>query len=170
MQTACRLGQSQVGKQRDLHAASARSAAHDNVLRVRGISDDCRRSTDALHSTYRARGVAPPKAKLRTDITSEAAGCSHHPGFNFHFLSLAVQLCEQAIDSRNHVGNIGDDQRVGALIRHHISALSQELLHRGNDVLGVRITQETRNRDFLYGQRLGFLLGATRIRFLLQRI
>ena len=49
----------------------------------------------------RAVSVAQAEAKLGTDVAGEAAGCGDHAGFNFHFLSLAVQLREQAVNSES---------------------------------------------------------------------
>ena len=53
--------------------------------------------TDEAPPTAR-RAIAPAEAELRADVASEAAGRSHDAGFNFDFLRLAVQLCEQAVD------------------------------------------------------------------------
>ena len=104
--------------------------------------------------------VAPAKAKLGTDVAREAAGCGHDAGFNFHFLGLAIELRQQAVDRRHHLRNVLDDQSIGAVVGDNVAALGEEVLYRGDDVLGVGIAQEAGDRDFVHRQRFGFNLGA----------
>ena len=62
--------------------------------------------------------------------------------------------------ARHHRGNVLDDQSIGAIVGDHIAALGEEILHRGDDILGVSVAQEAGDGDFVHGQRFGFHLGA----------
>ena len=119
-----------------------------------------RRSSDCRSAADRGFAVAPTETKLGADIAGEAAGCGHDAGFNFHFLGLAVKLRQQAVDGRHHRRNVLDDQSIGPVVRDNVAALGEEILHRGDDILGVRVAQETGDRDFVHRQSLGFHLGA----------
>ncbi len=102
-------------------------------IRNRTSAGDIRRIASTVRSRYaaqRSRPVAPAKAKLRSDIAREAARCRNHARFNFHFLRLAVHLLNDAVNLRQNGRNVGYDQRIGALIGHHVAALAEEFLDR----------------------------------------
>ena len=59
---------------------------------------------------------APAKAELRAYVASEVAGGSHHAGFDLDFSGFAIELAQQLVNLGNGVGNIVNDERVGAVI------------------------------------------------------
>jgi hypothetical protein len=109
--------------------------------------------------------VAPAEAELRTDVTCELPRRRNHARFDFHFLRLAVQLRQQAVNDRNHFRNIVDDHRIGAFIRNHVTALREELLHGEHHILGVGIAEEAGDGNFFHRQSFRFHLCAPSIRF-----
>ena len=115
-----------------------------------------------------AVAIAPAEAELRSDVARERPRRRHHPRLDLHFLRLAVQLGQQAVNDGNHFRNIVDDNGVGALIRNHVATRREELLHRQHHVFGVGIAQEARDRNFLHRQRFRFHLSAPPIGFFLQ--
>ncbi len=114
--------------------------------------------------------VAPAKTKLRADVAGELPGRSHYARFDFDFLRLAVQLRQQAVDGRNHLRNVVDDDGVGAIVSHHIAALREELLYRDDNVFRLGIAQEAGDRDLLDGQCFRFDLRPASIGFMLQGV
>ena len=107
---------------------------------------------------------------MHADVASETASGRHHAGFNFDFLRFAVHLLDDAVNLRQNRGNVGDDQRVGALVGHHIATLTEEFLDRQQHVLGMGIAEEACDADFVHRERLGIDLGAPVLGFPLQRI
>ena len=97
---------------------------------------------------------------------AKAAGGRNDAGFNFDFLRLAVHLLDDAVDLRQNCGNVGHDQRVGALVGNHITALAQELLDRQDYVLGVCVAEETCDADLIDCQCFGIDLCAAVLGFL----
>ena len=77
--------------------ASSGGAAGRDVTR-RQAADRGRRSSDCGSAADCGVAIAPAETKLGTDVAGEAAGCGHDAGFNFHFLGLAIELREQAVD------------------------------------------------------------------------
>ena len=142
---------------------------HRDVARSQ-VADRRRRAARLGSSADRAVAIAPAEAELRADVARELPRRRHHPRLDLHFLRLAVKLRQQAVDDGNHFRNVVDDHGVGALIRNHIATRREELLYGEHHVLGVGVAQETRDRNFLHGQRFRFHLGAPSIRFFLQRI
>ena len=114
--------------------------------------------------------VAPAKSKLHADIASEAARCRNHAGLDFDFLRLAVHLLDDAIDLRQNRWNVGDDQRIGAFVGHHVAALAQEFLNRNQYVFGMRVAEEPGDADFVDRKRLGIDLRAPVFGFPLERV
>jgi hypothetical protein len=114
--------------------------------------------------------IAPSETKLRADVTSELPRRRYHASFDFHFLRFAVELGQQPVDGWNHFWNIVDDDRVGAFIRNHVTALREEFLNRDHHILGMSVAEETRDGNFLHRQRFRFYLGAASVRLFLESI
>ena len=114
--------------------------------------------------------VAPAKSELSANVTRKLPCRRHDPCLDLHFLRLAVELRQQAIDCRNGLWNVVDDDSVGAVIRDHIATLRNEFFNRDDYVLGLGIAQETCHRDFVHSQCLGFDLCPAAIRFVLQSL
>src|SRR5205807_8326126 len=97
------------------------------------------RSAHAGGAAHSSVSVAYAEPELGADIAREAAGGSDYASFDFNFLRLAVQLSQQAVNRRHHRRNVGDDQRVGAIVGDHIAALREEFFQSWNHVLGVGV-------------------------------
>jgi len=149
-----------VGQVREQRNLCSRGARTGRDIAGGQAANRGRRRTHARSTTNRAGAVAPAKTKLGTDVSSEAASSGYHAGFNFHFLSLTVELSQQPVDGWHHRGNVLDDKSIGPVVRDYVSALSKETLDCGYNVLGMCVAQEAGNRDFVHGQSLGFHLGA----------
>src|SRR5580698_10217367 len=121
----------------------------------RQAADGTRGCAGSGVSADRTVSVAPTKAQLRTDVAGKLPRRRYYASLDFHFLRLAIQLRQQAIDRRNHFRNVVDDHGVGTFIRNHFTALREKLLYREHDIFGVGIAQVAGNRNFFHRQRLG---------------
>src|SRR5579864_2496049 len=100
--------------------------------------------------------VAPAKAELCADVARERTSRGHYASFDFHFLRLAIELRQQAVDNRDHFWNVVDDDGVGSVIRYNVAALREELFHRGYGILRLGVAEETGYRNLFHCQRFGF--------------
>src|SRR5208282_3252429 len=165
-----RTGRAQVREQRYLCSRGwCRWGGSDDRVAWADAKGRKRRRAGGGCATHSGWSVAPAKSKLRTNFSREAAGGGYYASFNFHFLRLAVKLGEQPVDVRHHRGDIRDDDRIGALVGNHVTALRQEFFQCKDNVFGVGITQEPRDRLLIDSQCLGFLLSPARFGFMAQR-